>query len=284
MGSGAIALDGTQEGRERILDVRCVGDYERSHRIGAVNIPLEELANRIHELPSRHVPVTIYDEDPRRSRWAASRLRVRGRCVGQVYHGRGWLSDGPTVEGPSGGRLWGPHTLLIEAVGHMRQAWPTFEGRRALDLACGSGRDAVFSALTGFSVEACDLLPDATALCGDLAARNGVSVVSYVMDLEGNADFGRERYDLISCFNFLHRPLAPRIAEAVRPGGFVVYETFVDPQRERFGRPRRDAHILKPGELLGWFEGWRIMVSRDGATGPGRIAASIVARKPDSAM
>jgi len=87
------------------------------------------------------------------------------------------------------------------------------------------------------------------------------------------------QYDLICCFNFLHRPLLPWILGGVRPGGLVVYETFVHPQREMFGKPRRDAHLLKSGELRGYFAGWDVLKYREGLTGPKRHVASVIARR-----
>ena len=72
----------------------------------------------------------------------------------------------------------------------------------------------------------------------------------------------------------------PALAAAVRPGGLIVYETFVRPQRELFGRPKRDAHILRPGELLESFSGWEIVIHREGTAAPRRCVASLIARKP----
>ncbi|MBN2562518.1 MAG: methyltransferase domain-containing protein [Phycisphaerae bacterium] len=264
---------------ELILDVRPAAEFERLHRVGAVNIPLEELARRTHELPRRTSPVTVYDANETRARWARSRLCAWDRAVADVVSGPDWLCAGPTATGPGRGRLWQPHALLVKAVGHARKIWHTIEGRQALDIACGSGRDAVFLALSGFDTEAWDVLPDALAMCAGLAGRHGVTVATCVRDVEANPVIEGGRYDLVSCFNFLHRPLMPHIAEAVRPGGLVVYETFVHPQRALFGRPRREAHLLRPGELPTWFEDWEIVVAKEGMAGPHRFVASLVARK-----
>jgi SAM-dependent methyltransferase len=100
-------------------------------------------------------------------------------------------------------------------------------------------------------------------------------------DLERNPVLPLNGYDLISVFNFLHRPLLPAIAAALRPGGLIVYETFVHPQREQFGKPRRDAFLLQPGELAAAFAGWQILKYAEGPTGPRRIAASLIARHPE---
>ena len=276
--------DGDYVSEERstdlVLDVRSAEDFQRLHRPDSVNIPLEELARRIHELPPRDVPLTVYDADARRARWARSRLQARKRIVEEVIHGDAWLETARTETGPSLRHLWQPHSLLVEAVGLAGETWPSLAGRRLLDVACGTGRDAVFLATAGFQVEAWDVLPDALERCADLAKRNGVTVSTLCRNVETDPTITPESWDVVSCFNFLHRPLVPILAEAVKRGGLIVYETFVHPHRERFGKPSREAHELRPGELRSWFDGWQVLISREGRTGPRRIAASLAARKP----
>ena len=271
-----------------ILDVRPEAAFETCHRLGAVNIPLESLTIRIHELPPRERRLTIFDTCRTRASWARSRLRTRGRSKIDVVYGESWLAAGPTAGGPSHDRLWEPHGLLIEGVEAARRLWGVVEGRMALDIACGSGRDAVFLASSGFEVEAWDVLPDALERCRDLARRCGTEVRTVCCDVERDTasravsapDIKAPQYDLICCFNFLHRPLLPSILGGVRDGGLVVYETFVHPQREMFGKPRKDAHLLKPGELRGYFRGWDVLTCREGLADPRRQVASLIARKP----
>ncbi len=262
-----------------VLDVRSAEDFQRCHRPDSVNIPLEELGGRVHELPPRDVPLTVYDTDARRARWARSRLQARRRIVQDVIHGGAWLEDVRTEVGPSRRHLWQPHSLLVEAAELAGEMWLSLAGRRALDVACGSGRDAVFLATSGFQVDAWDVLPDALERCSDLARRNGVTASTLCRDVETDPTIVSESWDMVCCFNFLHRPLIPFIAGAVKRGGLIVYETFVHPQREWFGKPRREARELRPGELRSCFDGWQVLISREGRTGPRRIAASLVARK-----
>jgi tellurite methyltransferase len=262
-----------------ILDVRPERDFIACHRAGSVNIPLEELADRTYELPPHDVAIVVFDMDERRARWARSRLRVRERAVARVESGEEWLQGGLIGRGDSRARLWRPHPFLATAVELARKAWPSFEGRSALDIACGSGREAVFLALNGFQTEAVDVLPDALDRCNDLARRHGVVVTTRLNDVEASPVFEAAVYDFVCCFNYLHRPLMPLIAQSVRPGGLVVYETFLREQRERFGRPLRDGHLLQPGELPKWFDGWETLVFREGMFEPRRIVASFIARR-----
>jgi hypothetical protein len=49
--------------------------------------------------------------------------------------------------------------------------------------------------------------------------------------------------------NYLHRALLPVLLAALRPGGVLIYETFML-GNERFGRPSNPDFLLRPGELL----------------------------------
>ncbi|RME76562.1 MAG: class I SAM-dependent methyltransferase, partial [Planctomycetota bacterium] len=156
------------------------------------------------------------------------------------------------MSGPARRRLWTANTWL-------RACWPQIEAglgariaaghARALDLACGTGRDAVWLAERGLHVEAVDRLPDALERAGDLAARCGVTLSLQRRDLERDSALPQGRYDLVTCFCFLHRPLLDAVPAALRPGGFACVRTFDRTERERSGRPRRARLVLEPGEL-----------------------------------
>jgi SAM-dependent methyltransferase len=118
-------------------------------------------------------------------------------------------------------------------------------GGEVLDLACGSGRHARFLAALGMKVCAVDR--DAQAL-GILAGIAGVSIC--VADLEGGPwPLAGRRFDGVIVTNYLHRPLFPRILDALSPSGLLVYETFAA-GNERFGKPSNPDFLLRPGELL----------------------------------
>lgn len=265
---------------ERILDTRPQVDFEAGHPPGAVNIPLAEIELRIHELPPRTTPLIIYDLDRERASAAARLLEDRERHRLQIESGRDWLSQRTLVTGPAITHLWQAHTFLEESLPVIADALGGPGGRDALDLACGSGRDAVRLALAGFRVSAWDLLPDALDRASDLARRHGVSLTTRTVDLESGDEHLTGAWDLVSIFRYLHRPLIPVIIEAVRPGGMVIYETFLEEQRRRFGRPRRDAFLLQPGELKDAFSRWEILDYREGLSAPRQVTASLLARKP----
>ena len=114
-----------------------------------------------------------------------------------------------------------------------------------LDLACGGGRHTRYFLDLGHPVTAVDR--DRSGL-RDLKERPGLEAVE--ADLEaGPWPFAGRAFAAVVAVNYLYRPLFPRIAQAIRPGGVVLYETFAR-GNERFGRPSNPDFLLRPGELL----------------------------------
>jgi SAM-dependent methyltransferase len=125
-----------------------------------------------------------------------------------------------------------------------------------LDLACGSGRHVRFFASRGHPVTAVDI---DTAGVADLAGQPGVRVIR--MDLEaGDWPFTQAAFAGIVITNYLHRPLFPRLPDALAPGGVLIVETFAA-GNERLGRPRNPEFLLAAGELLSAFSGFLQVVA-----------------------
>lgn len=265
--SAAVGGPGTTT-EPALLDVRRERDFLAGHPAGAASIPLEELAARVHELPPRDVPVLIFDDSGCRAAEAEELLRDRGWDAA-VIPVRPTLAE----TGPARVRLWRPNAFLAEVA----RLLPV--GGAALDIACGSGRDAVYLATIGRRVTAVDILPDAVAMAERLAARHGVELAAAVLDTQRDP-LPPGPFDVVTVFSFLQRDLFAGIREIVRPGGSVVYETFLTAHRDRYGKPRRDEHLLAAGELPSHFPGWTVRHYSEGEFAPGRITARLWAVKP----
>lgn len=160
-----------------------------------------------------------------------------------------------------------PAPLLIEAAELLPPG-------RALDLASGPGRNALYLAGSAWSVVAVDSSPAAIRALRERAAALRLSVETHVADLE-SAGFRIEPggYDLICDFFYLQRDLFSQIKEGVRPGGVVVAEIHLrDDQPHRF--------VLEPGELWAEFHGWNVhSYSESRHSEHGRPSARIIARR-----
>lgn len=139
-------------------------------------------------------------------------------------------------------------------------------GGRALDLACGPGRVAVWLALRGLDVDAVDVSPVALSAGAASARAHGVTVRWIESDLDGGLPAGP--YDVLVCQRFRDPALYPAIAGALAPGGLLVL-TVLSEVGDEGGRFR-----AAPGELLAAFPGLDVLhhEERDGE-------ASLVARR-----
>ncbi len=111
-----------------------------------------------------------------------------------------------------------------------------------LDVACGSGRHAVYFGQRGIPVVAVD------------RERQAIPGVEFMQaDIEnGPWPFAGRRFAAVVVTNYLHRPLLAVLAQSLEADGVLIYETFMA-GNEQFGRPANPAFLLKPGELLSAF-------------------------------
>jgi len=149
-----------------------------------------------------------------------------------------------------------PSSFLVEHVDLLPKG-------SVLDVAMGRGRNAVYLARRGFEVEGIDISPEALDAARQLAKTSGVPLTCKMMDLENDVSLPREAFDVIVCFNYLHRPLIPLLKRALRSGGVMVYETYIVDQA-RFGRPKNPKHLLLHNELLKFFQDFRCIRYREG--------------------
>jgi 2-polyprenyl-3-methyl-5-hydroxy-6-metoxy-1,4-benzoquinol methylase len=134
-------------------------------------------------------------------------------------------------------------------------------GGKALDLACGLGGNAMFLARRGFEVDAIDISEAGIAALTDAACVEGLSINARVADVM-ERPWAAERYDVIVVARFLERTLARDIADALKPGGLLFYQTFVESKPSVSG-PSNPRFLLRDNELIRLFDGLLIRYYRD---------------------
>ena len=142
-----------------------------------------------------------------------------------------------------------PSAFLVENIGLLQALCP---GRKALDIACGEGRNSIFLARQGFVVTGVDISREGIAKALQRAAEERLEVSFLVEDLEAAELAGS--WDLIVNFNFLLRDLFPRAVAALNPGGVMVVDTILDAPGLTGFHTR--AFLLRPGELESLFAGF----------------------------
>jgi tellurite methyltransferase len=167
-----------------------------------------------------------------------------------------------------------PHSLITRITSSLKPG-------RALDVACGPGRHAIWLAERGWAVTGVDSSRVAIELLQERAGAKGVVIDSITADLE-KREFAieTESYDLIVVCNYLQRDLFPAIRAGTRVGGIVIaIIAMVDDDPKV--RPMNPAYLLRPGELRAEFAGWKLIHDFEGKqTGDSsRAMAQIVARR-----
>ena len=152
-------------------------------------------------------------------------------------------------------------------------------GGRALDLAMGEGRNAVFLARKGFAVEGVDISEVALRKAKRLAHEHRVSISTLIADLT-NYKIKSDSYNLIINFYYLQRSLIPQIKRGLKRKGLVFYENHtIDQLSNRKDQNLRRDNLLNKGELRELFKDFEILVYQE--TNDGKEAkASLIARKP----
>lgn len=116
----------------------------------------------------------------------------------------------------------------------------------ALDIACGNGRNSLFLVKKGFIVDAVDISTVATSHLAGSDPK--INVICQDID---DWTIPQNRYELIVNIRFLDRRLFPMIIDGLRPGGVLIFESFID--------EKKDTYCLRKNELLHAFQSFHIV-------------------------
>ena len=143
------------------------------------------------------------------------------------------------------------------------EAWvPAIPPGRALDVACGAGRNALYLAAQGFTVDAVDISADALTRARETAQRTALELNWVEHDLDEPLPLDAS-YQLILIVRYVNLPLIERLAASLVPGGFLVCEQHLLTEADVIG-PTNPAFRVGPGDLLAAAEGLKVDYLEEG--------------------
>jgi 2-polyprenyl-3-methyl-5-hydroxy-6-metoxy-1,4-benzoquinol methylase len=159
------------------------------------------------------------------------------------------------------------------------ESWLLPKGR-ALDIATGKGCNAIFLAERGFQVVGIDISPVGLAMAHRASQEKSLAIDWQEADLE-RVELPKGDYDLVVNLNYLQRSLLPQIKKTLKPGGWVIFETYLIDQ-SKIGHPISPDYLLLQNELLDVFRDFRVLYYREGKflqSGKSEFRAGLLAQK-----
>jgi SAM-dependent methyltransferase len=136
------------------------------------------------------------------------------------------------------------------------------KGGRALDVATGTGRVALWLARAGFRVTAVDVSPVGLERLHERARSADLQVETRVSN-HRETPLPTGPFEVITCFAYLQRDLFPQMAERLSPGGVLICEIPTRRNLERHAKPSA-RFLLEENELLELCGSLRILHHREG--------------------
>lgn len=271
-----------------LIDCRPLADYQLGHCVGASSLPASQLFARLHELPKRSQTLQLCGK-PEDLRLAREFLLERGyQLLDDLVWSPSFAVELQTTSqwetGSQSKQYWQAAPLLQRFVQEFMPRYQIPVGQ-GLDLACGAGRDLIYLAQQGWQMTGVDWSEDSLQRVQQLAAQHHLNVSTVLRDLETEAkplpEFKPASFDLICVARYLHRPLFPLLAELLKPGGVIIYQTFMQGcEQTMVGRPRNPKFLLAPHELTEQFQGFEHLLDEIELLEDGRPVSAFIARKP----
>lgn len=116
-------------------------------------------------------------------------------------------------------------------------------GKRALDVACGTGRNTHYLAKLGYDVDAVDISDYA------LSQINPTDRIHTIESDLTNYSITPNCYDLIININYLERKLFSSMLEGLANDGILIFETFITAHESGYHNPSNPDFLLRSNEL-----------------------------------
>ncbi|MDQ2842355.1 MAG: methyltransferase domain-containing protein [Acidobacteriota bacterium] len=184
---------------------------------------------------------------------------------------RGWNQSYRSPQRQAASVIETPNPLLVEVAQSLKPG-------KALDLACGAGRNALWLARHRWRVTAVDGATAAIDLLRERARDTGESINAQVADLQSpEFEVVPDTYDLIAICFYLQRNLFAPAQRGLKRAGILLAIVHTTEANQEPTETR-----LRPGDLRTYFEGWEIVHYYEGGSrdpAHKRPVAEIVARR-----
>lgn len=134
--------------------------------------------------------------------------------------------------------------------------------KKALDIACGNGRNSIYLANIGFQVDAVDISDVAINWLNNVIKSRGYRINAIQLDLESEY-FPDSNYDLIINFNYLERSLFPKIKNGLKSEGLLFFETVYIDYKNILKSDMSPKFMLDYNELLHSCSDMRVLKYRE---------------------
>jgi tellurite methyltransferase len=185
---------------------------------------------------------------------------------------RAWEERYRSAERPAEDFEAAANPLLVETAKQLRPG-------KALDLACGTGRNAIWLAERGWTVTAVDGAAAAIEILRQRVSSRSLTVDAIIADLANHEyRIAPSSWDLIAICYYLQRDLFAVTKQGLVPGGILLAIVHLAERGDE-----ATEHRLRPGELAGYFRDWDILHRYEGQPNDAahqRRVAEIVARRP----
>ena len=274
-----------------LIDCRREEDFIKGHHRQACHIDANDLFKRMHELPQKASPVALIG-CVESLKTATAFLKDKAYQISNttIYdrdHRQQLITQGLWQTGPSSIRLW-QASPMIEHFCELLSKHPAANIKSiGLDIACGSGRDMVYLALQGWQMHGIDYQSEALQRTTRLAQNNQVAVQAYQHDLESDTNALQNltqqglpaAFDLITVWRYLHRPLLTTLQARLKPGGYLIYQTFMQ-GCEKISSPKNPNYLLAKNELANTFSQLNIIKNDIHHLQDGRPVSAFIAQRP----
>ena len=132
---------------------------------------------------------------------------------------------------------------------------------KALDVACGAGRNSIFLAQAGFQVDAIDISSEGLRKARQLAESQELSINWIAHDLDRAFQFDTD-YDLIIVMWYVNLALITRLCDCLATGGYLLCEEHLITDQDVIG-PTSATYRVAPGALRKAVSGLEVLLHEE---------------------